>query len=561
MPAPVPDPSSAAVASGSPAREDLGAALDAARDDAWEDPARARATAMRVGEVARTLGAHALRARALALQGAVALHGGDLRGAYTLAAEADEHADRAGDDAAWLEVAALRAQLSFFSGSYTEALACAARAIELADGTGDDVLRVHARRAACLVLGNLDAPGWREELDELLRLSVSTGNRWQEAVSRNDLGHHLMVTGDLGGAERELGLGLAIAAELAPANAIALAALHCTRAELRLGTGRPAEALDDADRALGLLTRADEPNPYLFGMTVRLEVQALLALGRPDDAQRSGVRALDRLGERVPQARSMILDAVSTALREAGRLEEAYEALAAGAALERTALQELTELRLGFERAALEAKAARQHADAMAQKNRELEVVLDELARANSELEGLHTDLREQADRDALTGLHNRRFLDARLARLAAERHVGPFSVAVLDLDRFKAVNDDFGHAAGDQVLVRTAALLRAVVRTSDVVVRSGGEEFVLLMPDTGAEAAVAVCERLLAALRGESWRRIDDALRVTASVGVATATGDEGRPVDAEELAAVADARLYQAKRAGRDRVVAAAS
>jgi diguanylate cyclase (GGDEF)-like protein len=534
-------------------------ALDDARHATWEDPATARATAVRCHEVARTLGSDALRARALVVQGTVTLNRGDLRGAFGLAAEAHRLAERSGDPVARLEVAALQAQLNFFSGAYTDALRQAGTAIELSDALGDPVLRVYARRASCMVLGNLEAPNWLDELLELLRLSIEIGDRWQEAVSRNDLGHHLMATGDPAGADRELALGFEVAARIAPANRVALAALHCTRAELRLRTDRPAEALADAGAALQQLTGIEEPNPYVFGMTVRMEVQAQLALGRPDDAQRSGEAALARLGDSVPQARSMILETVATALREAGRVEAAYDALARGAALERAALLELTELQLGFQRAELETRAARIEADALASKNRELEAVLARLASTNAQLrdrtvqlETLRDQLREQADRDPLTGLHNRRYLTTVLDRLSRDPQAGPTSVAVLDLDRFKTINDDYGHAAGDQVLVRTAAVLRGVMRTEDTIARTGGEEFILLMPGTDADAASSVCERLLAVLRGESWQRIGDGLSVTGSIGVATA--DHGASV--LRLAELADAQLYEAKRAGRDRV-----
>jgi diguanylate cyclase (GGDEF)-like protein len=363
-------------------------------------------------------------------------------------------------------------------------------------------------------------------------------------------------------AERELALAIELAHSIAPHNAVCLGVLHCTRAELRMAEGEPAEALAEAERALALLAAFDEPNPYLFGMTVKLEVQALLALGRPDEAQRCGTRAVARLGDRVPQARSLILSTVASALREAGRTDQAYEALAQGAALERRALQELTEMQLGFERATLQARAARIEADALAAKNRELEDAHAQLAQAHAELqertaqlETLQARLREQADRDALTGLHNRRYLDTEYARIGRGPLDAPISVAVLDLDDFKSVNDRFGHAAGDRVLERTAALLRSIVRPADTVARTGGEEFVLLMPGTDADAAGAVCARMVAALRAETWRRIGDDLRVTASAGVATAPA--GERLDLEGLTRVADQRLYAAKRAGRDRVV----
>lgn len=131
----------------------------------------------------------------------------------------------------------------------------------IADRIGEPRLRMFAYRAACVVLGNLDAPGWGRELDELVRLGVHTGDRWQEAISRNDLGQYLMDHDDLDGAERELAHGIAIASELAPTNSFALAVLHCTRVELKLGAGQSADALAGAQQAIGCLAMFDEPTP------------------------------------------------------------------------------------------------------------------------------------------------------------------------------------------------------------------------------------------------------------------------------------------------------------
>ena len=161
--------------------------------------------------------------------------------------------------------------------------------------------------------------------------------------------------------------------------------------------------------------------------------------------------------------------------------------------------------------------------------------------------------LEQQADRDWLTGLHNRRYLARELSRHAADPDAGPFSLAVLDLDHFKQVNDRFGHEAGDQVLMRIASLLLGGVRGQDVVVRTGGEEFVLLMPQTDVIAAAACCERLRHSIRNEPWDAIMPGLTLTVSAGVATA--DDAS--DLQALAELADRRLYEAKRTGRDRVV----
>ena len=176
-----------------------------------------------------------------------------------------------------------------------------------------------------------------------------------------------------------------------------------------------------------------------------------------------------------------------------------------------------------------------------------------ELERRTNQLESLQDQLRDQAERDWLTGLHNRRYLARELERLAQERRSLPLSLAILDLDHFKSINDRFGHEAGDQVLIRVARLLCDVLRASDTVVRSGGEEFVILMPSTDDGAATACCERIRAAIRAEAWGTVAAGLDVSASVGVA---GTED-PDDLEALIRLADQRLYDAKRTGRDRVV----
>jgi diguanylate cyclase (GGDEF)-like protein len=530
------------------------AELDEARRIYWEDPSAALATAVRCQEVARTRGHADLRGRALAIQGAVMLHRGDLRGAAALAVDAEPYVELSGGDEARIELAALKAHLSFFSGSYAEALLQAERAMELADRGGDVTLRVFARRAACLVFGNVGVRSWPDRLDELLELSIASGNRWEEAISRNDLGCLKQSQGDLEGAEVELERGLAIARDLAPLNRFALGVLHSTRADMRLLADRPEEALADAEEALAHLVSTGEPNPYVFGITVRAQVEAFLALGRTDEAQRSGEGALRALGDRVPQARSLILATVATALRKAGRIEDAYDTLSRSAELERRAFHELSELRLGLERATLEAGAARREADVIAAKNRRLEELVRELAEAHAELEALQEQLREQADRDWLTGLHNRRYLAREVDRLAAERLAEQFSFAVLDLDHFKSINDAFGHDIGDRVLVRVAGLLLDELRGDDIVVRTGGEEFVLLMPHTPPSAAAACCERVRAAIRDEPWGAIAAGLRVSASIGIASLPD----ATDLDALGKLADRRLYAAKRAGRDRVVA---
>jgi diguanylate cyclase (GGDEF)-like protein len=530
-------------------------ALDQARRAYYEEPAGALAVAIRCYEIARSLPDAALCARARALQGAVSLHRGDLRSALDLVVDAERDAERGDDLVARVEVAALKGQVSFFTGSYAEALSHAERSVQLSDRSGDDDVRIYARRATCLVFGNVGVRDLEARVRDLLKLTIASGNRWEETISRNDLACYYQDTGDLAAAEREIDRAAGVAATVPPPHNFAMGLVYSTRADIRLLGGRPAEALADAERAIALLTANAEANPYVLGVTVRAEVQARMALGQLDDAQESGEGALAWLGDRVPQIRSLILSTLATELRAAGRIEAAYDALARSAELEREAFRELSELQLSLERATLEASAARRESDELAAKNRELAQAHAELVLRTRQLESLQEQLRDQADRDWLTGLHNRRYLARELGRPAHDRLAAPLTLAVLDLDHFKSINDGFGHAAGDQVLVRVAGLLLDVLRETDIVVRSGGEEFLVLMPGTDARAGQAACERIRQALEGEAWELIAPGLRVTASVGVASTEV----PGDLEVLVNLADQRLYDAKSAGRNCVVGA--
>ena len=166
--------------------------------------------------------------------------------------------------------------------------------------------------------------------------------------------------------------------------------------------------------------------------------------------------------------------------------------------------------------------------------------------------------LRHLSQHDTLTQLLNRRAFTVRLQaeRARQRRSPGPMALLVVDLDRFKSVNDRFGHAAGDTVLVAAAALLRRHARDVDTVARMGGEEFALLLPGTDRDGACRVAERMLAAFRALAVEVDGVVIRVSASIGIAVSThAGEDDPL----LFQQADRALYQAKAGGRDRVVCA--
>lgn len=174
----------------------------------------------------------------------------------------------------------------------------------------------------------------------------------------------------------------------------------------------------------------------------------------------------------------------------------------------------------------------------------------DELRKRNKELEQL-------SNKDCLTGAFNRRYLchilNVELGRAA--RTDGMVSVLMLDIDHFKEINDRFGHQAGDLVLKKVTAEATACLRNYDLFFRYGGEEFVVMLPDTSNREALKVAERLCNRVRTLLFNQISPDLRVTVSIGVAAYPDNDVCSV--EELLAHADQALYQAKQNGRDQVM----
>ncbi|MDP1957614.1 MAG: GGDEF domain-containing protein, partial [Rhodocyclaceae bacterium] len=172
------------------------------------------------------------------------------------------------------------------------------------------------------------------------------------------------------------------------------------------------------------------------------------------------------------------------------------------------------------------------------------------------EAKRLMEHLRENSLRDAMTGLYNRRFLEEYIGTLVSgtQRRKSSIAVLMLDLDFFKQVNDTHGHEVGDKVLKTLADVLLRNVRSSDIAVRYGGEEFLLALMDTGAEGAMKVAEKIRAEVAATKVPVAGGMLQKTISIGVAEFPGDSDT---FWQIVKFADVALYAAKAGGRNRVV----
>jgi diguanylate cyclase (GGDEF)-like protein len=298
--------------------------------------------------------------------------------------------------------------------------------------------------------------------------------------------------------------------------------LHC---RCRLEAGQPDEAAAGAQAELRTHDEALwRAHPYLAMELLRTAAEALERVGQPTQALvrlRQAQALYEMLVGRGARARYVALE-VAWRLRTAQDERDLAVRLQAMAESEHRRLQALNE--------ALEAQIR--------------------------ETQRLHGQLREQALRDALTGLHNRRFLFEAAPEMLnrAAREEAALVVAMLDLDHFKRLNDTHGHDAGDAVLRGFAQVLRDHVRAGDLVCRQGGEEFVFVGYGADAGAAVALLERVLQAWRTTQVQHEGQALPAGSfSAGVAL----RGRDGDTlEQLLRSADAALYAAKAEGRSRI-----
>jgi len=355
----------------------------------------------------------------------------------------------------------------------------------------------------------------RRHGEEALIVARRSGNAYREALTLSNLGRYLGVSGR----ERAAFTLLDHARALALENGHRALVLACdgNRAELLVREKRHDEAIPLLIEAL-----AGAQELYANSMVQDMHLQLYLAHKARGD------------------------------LAEALTHHEAYHALTKEQLEQRNDAQsrlmmnrlELDQALFGAERSRMQAELQRVRAEQMAAEAERLQAQARELGR--------------YVLADPLTGLGNRRQVERELPRLLSHsaRSGEPPAVAVLDLDHFKQVNDRFGHAVGDAVLMATADLFRARVRGGDLIARMGGEEFLIVFAHASLEWAREACERLRLTIEGHDWGQIAPGLQVTISIGLCLASAQR----DGAQLLEQADLALYQAKNEGRNRVVVAA-
>jgi len=505
--------------------------------------------------LAESSGDSAGRAGALHMLATQSMRLGDYEGAIIACRDAIAVLETdVGDRAAICNVLTVQAMSLTEIGMHEEALAALSWGREIAQELADRDLLYWVHNRTGTVHGNM---GNRELSTQYLLRALSMADG-MDVEARfcilNNLGdnavHHfaaLMADGDVAGAKAVLSESLNHVAE---ALQLARAAAHPFRESICLdnygmllalaGHYAGAEEMISDSRAIAAR------HGYQSIESSAMQHQAQVRMMRGDS--HAAIAGLLEALERVLEAGELPI-----AMEIHGKLSEAYEQVGDPTAalrhyreyhrLERAAHNELAAARARMAQHHFELDNARLEAD-----NARLESELHRLRAI--ELEADKAALLQQVTEDPLTGLANRRHADAWLTTVAAAGR--PLGVALIDVDRFKTVNDRFGHPVGDRVLRAIAGTLRAGVRESDLIARVGGEEFLVGVDGLSLEEATARCELLRASVAAFDWESLQPGLAVTVSIGLAVVPPGG----DLAAATALADQRLYAAKREGRDRV-----
>jgi diguanylate cyclase (GGDEF)-like protein len=307
---------------------------------------------------------------------------------------------------------------------------------------------------------------------------------------------------------------------------------------LQAGVWRRQGRVDEAVACLRDVQGADVAAPNTLLRYARQELAQSLALqGATRDEARALAEALLREAREAPDAATSMwqLENIAQLAEVAGRMDEAYQALSRSMALLRRNVVALLDTPAEGLSGIVDAQALRLFNVDLEERNRVLSRTVKDISRA--------------AQFDALTGVLNRRGLEIEFGRVQGR---GAFALAMLDVDHFKAINDQHSHLVGDAVLRRLGAVLQEHLRGPDVVGRWGGEEFMLLLDGAGSQRAMSIAERLRQHIESADWAELAPGLAVTVSIGVAVGGTDDSFT----QVVKRADQELYAAKRAGRNRV-----
>lgn len=510
-----------------------------------------------------------------------------------ISAYLSEHAaPRRSADSAWAE--RKKAQALFMDGAVDQALGAAQRALEYARRSGDATEEAEVENAFGVLYGGkgelVKAVQHLQRSYQLFRGAKSP----RMAAVLNNIGNTCLIMDD---AERALGYFQK--------------ALDAARED----EGQPTiegTALANIGRALHELGRLNEASDYLMQSVAafaELEAESLRAhstaklaktleaagdIAAAEARYREALESADTRGDeswiyelrgslalllmdqdRLDEAEPLLRTALDGVHDHAGSLEAPRWHMVYSAILERRGDTDkaLARMRSAFEllervaeqrverglhqaMARLELERIEQENEQYRKENRQLTAALEEVEKLRRELEARNADLSELVVHDPLTSLFNRRWFMERLPVEVerARRYGHALSVAMLDLDHFKEINDRYGHGVGDAVLTKAASVMTANVRSTDSVVRYGGEEFAILMPETTQERAADACEKLRTVFEAADWSAQGVDAQITFSAGVASLSDHD----TVDTLIDRADRRLYAAKEDGRNRTVA---
>jgi diguanylate cyclase (GGDEF)-like protein len=557
-------PGSAAEASArgasEPAPERLARLLALAETLSDVNAREALSHASAAGEIARELGDDRRRGEALYWEGCALDHLLEHDRALAAFGEALAIAQAAANRAGQARI--LRATGLAYDelGDFPQALDHHLRALEIEETAGNVAGRAATLRTIGVVYSRSgDLETGLDYFGQSLALCGETNDDIGRAKTLNNIGVNL---NDLGRHDESLAV-LQKALEL-----YEVAGLTLQRSGTLVNLGLTLEKLGRTAEAEASFLEAHtlaQTTGHMFGV-----VDALLSLGRLAAAQGRAAEARERLEaalagalqHKLKQPACECHDALATLHEHGGEYVEALAHHRRFHAIEREVLMQSSERQLKAVETRYQLAAAQREAEIHRLRHVELADVNAELAQVNRSLRAADeqkTRLLEQLERqtyeDSLTGLGNRRLLDKRFGDEfdRAVRHGRPLAVALIDIDHFKRINDRYSHAVGDAALKELARLLTGSIRHTDLVVRMGGEEFVLVLVETDATAAAQICDKLRIAIESHAWGRVHAGLALTVSIGYCADTN----VADADRMLAIADRNLYVAKDRGRNCVV----